>query len=154
MLSLGLAGSNKSFLCATVRAPGSTHDARIFKSTRLYQSILNGETSPEKSMTLEGSCNILLATIGDIAFPRHSRPLKRYNKNSTDQQPHYFEKKLCSARVVTENAYGMLKGRWRILYKKTENLKLFVEHVETLHTFQLLLVLYYTHFHMQVLPIM
>ena len=25
-----------------------------------------------------------------------------------------------SARVMTENAYGMLKGRWRVLYKKTE----------------------------------
>ena len=24
------------------------------------------------------------------------------------------------ARVVSEHAYGMLKGRWRILYKKTE----------------------------------
>ena len=68
MLSLGLVGSNKLFLCATVRAPGSTHDTRIFKSTRIYQSILNGEISPEKAMTLEASCNIPLATIGDIAF--------------------------------------------------------------------------------------
>lgn len=31
-----------------------------------------------------------------------------------------FNKKLCSAQVVTEHAYGMLKYRWRILYKKTE----------------------------------
>ena len=35
-------------------------------------------------------------------------------------QQKYFNKKLCFARVVTENAYGMLKGRWRILYKQTE----------------------------------
>ena len=28
--------------------------------------------------------------------------------------------RLCSAKVVSEHAYGMLKGRWRILYKKTE----------------------------------
>ena len=27
-------------------------------------------------------------------------------------------KKLCSARVVSENAFEMLKGRWRLLYKK------------------------------------
>ena len=32
----------------------------------------------------------------------------------------YFNKKLFSACVVTENAYGMLKGCWRILYKQTE----------------------------------
>ena len=32
----------------------------------------------------------------------------------------YFNKQLRGARVVTEHAYGMLKGRWRILYKKTE----------------------------------
>ena len=45
---------------------------------------------------------------------------KGYDKNTTDQQEHYFNKKLCSARAVTENAYGMLEGRWRILHKKTE----------------------------------
>jgi len=33
----------------------------------------------------------------------------------------YLNRRLCSARVVSELAYGrMFKGRWRILYKKTE----------------------------------
>lgn len=27
-------------------------------------------------------------------------------------------KRLCGARVVTESAYGILRGRWQILYKK------------------------------------
>ena len=40
MSSLGLVGYNKAFLYAAVRAPGSTHDARLLKSTCLYQSIL------------------------------------------------------------------------------------------------------------------
>ena len=31
-----------------------------------------------------------------------------------------FNEKLRSARVVTENYDGMLKGRWPILYKKTD----------------------------------
>ena len=31
-----------------------------------------------------------------------------------------FIKKFFGARVVNENAYGMLKGRWRILFKCTE----------------------------------
>ena len=29
-------------------------------------------------------------------------------------------KRLCGASVVTESAYGILKGRWQILYKKIE----------------------------------
>ena len=31
----------------------------------------------------------------------------------------FFNKRMCSARVVTENAYSMRKDRWIILYKKT-----------------------------------
>ena len=30
----------------------------------------------------------------------------------------YFNKRLCRARVVTENTYGMLKCRWHFLYNK------------------------------------
>ena len=137
MSSLGLVGYNKSFLYAAVGAPGSTHDVRMLRSTRLYQPILNGEMFPEKAMTLEGSGNIPLVTIGDSAFPRHPWLLKGYNENTTDNQQRYLNKKLYSARVVTENAYGILKGRWRILYKKTEcrlhNLKYIITSCIMLH---------------------
>ena len=42
MSSLRLIGYSKLFLYAAVGAPDSTHDARMLKSTRLYQSILGG----------------------------------------------------------------------------------------------------------------
>ena len=61
-------------------------------------------------MTLEGSDNNPLVTIGNGAFLRHPWLLKGYNENTTDQQQRYFNKKLCSARVVIENANGVLKG--------------------------------------------
>ena len=44
------------------------------------------------------------------AFPDTARDLVEIN----------FNKKLRSARVVSEHAYRMLKGRWRLLYKKVE----------------------------------
>ena len=37
-----------------------------------------------------------------------------------DSKEQFYNLKLSSARVESENAYGMLKVRWRILYKKTE----------------------------------
>ena len=38
-----------------------------------------------------------------------------------DPQQRYFNKMLCSTRVVSENTYRILKGRWRVLYKKPED---------------------------------
>ena len=82
--------------------------------------MLQGNILPDINIHLDGAGEIPLVTIGDRAFPRHPWLLKGYNEGTTDPQQKYFNKKLCSARVVTENAFGMLKGRWRILYKKTE----------------------------------
>ena len=61
---------------------------------------------------------IQLVTIGDSALPQYEWLLKTYNENTRDEQQKHFNKRLCGARVVTENGYGMLKGRWHFLYKK------------------------------------
>ena len=59
-----------------------------------------------------------LVTIGDLAFPRFSWVLKNFSCNTNDERERYYNIKTNSARVVTENCYGMLKSRWRVLYKK------------------------------------
>ena len=73
---------------------------------------------------------ILLVTIGDSAFPQFAWLINAYNEIIRDNQKKYFNKRLYGARVVIENACAMLKGRWRILFKKTEcqlfNLRYFV----------------------------
>ena len=120
MTNLGLVSFNKRFLYAAVGAPGSTHDARLLKESSIYESILAGDVIPDKVIRLGDFGEIPLVTIGDTAFPQFAWLLKMYNENTRDKQQKYFNKKLCGARVVTENAYGMLKGRWRILYKKVE----------------------------------
>ena len=116
MTNMGFVGYNKRFLYAGVGAPGSTHDARLLKSS----SIINGGAIPERKIHLGIFGEIPLVTIGDSAFPRFPWLIKTNNENMQDQQQKYFNKRLCGARVVTENAYGMLKGRFRILFKQTE----------------------------------
>ena len=69
-------------------------------------------------MPLEGRNNIPFVTIGDVSF-LGIHGFKR-DTMKTQLTNNTFNKKLCSAQVVTEHAYGMLKYRWRILYKKTE----------------------------------
>ena len=64
---------------------------------------------------------ILLVTIGDSAFPQFAWLINAYNEIIRDNQKKYFNKRLYGARVVIENACAMLKGRWRILFKKKNN---------------------------------
>ena len=46
--------------------------------------------------------------------------MKPYSESTRDPRKRYLKKRLWSAKIVSEHAYDMLKGRWRILYKKTE----------------------------------
>ena len=118
--SMGFIASNKRFLWAAVGAPGSTHDSRLLRNCPLYKEIQKGNVFPNNLLHLRKYGSIPVTTVGDSAFPRHTWLMKPYNENTTDLQKRYFNNRLCSARVVSEHAYGMLKGRWRILYKKTE----------------------------------
>ena len=118
MSNLGLVGYNKRFLYCGVGAPGSTHDSRMLRSTSLYEKIISGNILPDKGITLGDFGNMPLVTIGDTAFPKHAWLLKGYNEDTRDPKQRYFNAKLSSALVAAENAYGMLKGRFRILYKK------------------------------------
>ena len=111
MTNLGLI----CFLYAAVGAPGSTHDARLLKESSIYSDIINGNVIPDRVVQLDRTP---LVTTGDSAFPQFAWLIKAYNENTRDNQKKYFNKRLCGARVVAGNAYGMLKGRWRIFFKK------------------------------------
>ena len=118
--NLAITSHNKRFLYAAVGAPGSTHDSRMLKESSFFDEVLEGRAIPECKIKLGDYGDIPLVTIGDSAFPRLSWLIKCYNENTRDAEQRYFNKMLCSARVVSENTYGMLKGRWRFLLKKTE----------------------------------
>ena len=65
MSNLALIGHNKRFLFCTVGAPGSTHDARMLRKSKVYNDILSGEVIPEKGLSLGTSGEIPLVTVGD-----------------------------------------------------------------------------------------
>ena len=79
--SMGLVGRKKSFLHLTTVTAGSVHDARLLRRLSLFQQICRGEKMPNKTINLGDD-------IGEIPL------LWRFSR----------------ARIVTENAYGMLRG--------------------------------------------
>ena len=118
--SLGFTASNKRFLWAAVGAPGSTHDSRLLKSCDLFADIQQGRIFPSSVLRTREYGDTLFTTVGDSAFPRYTWLMKPYSESTRDPRKRYLKKRLWSARIVSEHAYDMLKGRWRILYKKTE----------------------------------
>ncbi len=103
---------------AAVGALGSTHDSRLLRNCQIYTQIENGDIFPNQNLNLSPYGEIPITTVGDSAFPSHPWLLKPYQQGTRVLVERHFNRKLSSARVVSEDAFGMLKGRWRILYKK------------------------------------
>jgi len=100
---------------AAVGARGSTHDSRLLRSCGTYSDIEAGNVLPKRILNLHPYGQIPFTTVGDSAFPNHSWLLKPYKEGTRVLKQRYFNRRLCSARVISEHAYGMLKGWWRIL---------------------------------------
>ena len=83
--NMGLICYNKRFLALTAGAPGSTQDARLLCSTKVFKDIIAGDAIPDKAISLSHEIwEIPLVTIRDSVFPRFAWLLKIFNGNSQD----------------------------------------------------------------------
>ena len=114
-------GGNLLFLDTAIGYPGSMHDARVLRSTELFRKAESGEILNEPVVAVNGAQRRPLL-LGDGAYPRLPWLTKPFpnNVNLNDVQ-RSFNRRLSSARVVVERAFGVLKGRWRILLKRLDN---------------------------------
>lgn len=111
--------SHYRFIWASCGFPGNSHDAIIFESTSICQ-IIQENFFPEIGKKING-INVPPLLIGDSAFPFHSWLMKPYTNAVLTQKQRNFNYRLSRARMVTECAYGQLKGRWRFLLRKCES---------------------------------
>lgn len=98
--------ARKKFLDVFCGWPGSSNDARMWANSPLAK-YLGNEPCP-----LPENYHLL----GDSAYPLETYLLCPYKDNGhLSQKQKLFNKKLCSTRVIIEQAIGLLKGRWRRL---------------------------------------
>ena len=103
----GFCTSYRQFCHISVGHPGSWHDARAFRLTSVAHAL---EANPQ-SLVPAG-----MPIIGDSAYPLLPQPLKPYRDNGhIAARQRNFNRKLNTARVVTEHAFGILKGKFRRL---------------------------------------
>jgi len=103
----GISDSECRFLDVYVGWPGSAHDARIWKNSPIYARLQRG--GPE---ILPPNAHVL----GDSAYPCDTFLMCPYRDNGhlTTMQKR-FNVVLSSSRVVIEQTFGLLKGRFRRL---------------------------------------
>lgn len=59
--------------------------------------------------------------LGDSAFPFRIWLMKPYTHANLTPEEANFNYRLSRARMVIERAFGQLKSRWRVLYRKLES---------------------------------
>lgn len=100
--------------------PGNSHDSIIFQSTNLWGKVQQGTVISNIAKVIDG-IRVSPLKKGDSAFQFSTWLMKPYTNAILSQKQRYFNYRLSRARMVTEGAYGQLKGRLRILLRKCEN---------------------------------
>ncbi|XP_049307318.1 uncharacterized protein LOC115065769 isoform X1 [Bactrocera dorsalis] len=102
----GICDSTFRFLDVFIGYPGSCHDANVWKNSPIYKGITCGEIQLAKDA-------IILA---DSAYPLSKYLIAPYRDNGhllrEEKQFNYY---LSSTRVFIEQAFGILRGKFKIL---------------------------------------
>lgn len=117
---MGLVDAKYRFIWASCGYPGNNHDSIIFQSTNLWQNIQFEGLIPEIAKKVS-DVSVPPLIVGDSAFPFCPWLMKPYGNSVLGRKQGYFNYRLSRARMVTEGAYGQLKGRWRVLLRKCES---------------------------------
>ncbi|XP_036329491.1 putative nuclease HARBI1 [Rhagoletis pomonella] len=108
--------ADKRFTDVTCGEPGSLHDSRVLRRSSLFAT---AQSEPESLFPNDSFI------LGDSAYPATSwlvPPFKDYGNLSESQRN--FNKLHSSTRIVVENAFGLLKTRFRRLLHFTEQTNL------------------------------
>ena len=106
------------FIDVYIGWPGKVHDARVFVNSSFHKGMVNGTLFPRRNRVIKG-VEVPLLILGDPAYPALPWLMKPYPEHAsmTEEMKHYNYRQ-SRARIVVENAFGRLKGRWRCLMKR------------------------------------
>lgn len=116
----------KKFLDICVGWPGFTHDSRILINSNLYNKFNN----QHNLVTTYFNNKYIL---GDGGYPNLSWLIVPYKDigRGLNQKQTYFNLKHSQTRIKVEQAFGLLKGRWRCLSHNLEVSFEIVSHIIT-----------------------
>lgn len=116
----GVVDSTGLFLSVATGFPGSLHDARMLRLSEFNRAADDNIILTEPTLDLQGTV-MRPIVVADSAYPLKSWLLPVIKDNgSLTRAKKKFNKELSKARIIAEHAFGILKGRWRVLLKRLD----------------------------------
>jgi hypothetical protein len=134
----GVVDADAVFRSVQVNLPGRTHDARAWDVSQAKRDVEQNFSASPYVVEVEGR-RIKPYVLADSAYPGSEHILKPYLfSRANDREKRRFNLRHCRSRQVVEQAFGILKCRFRLLLKtqevhKQEILQLLVLACCTLH---------------------
>ena len=113
IIVLGCVDARGIFTYVNAGRPGSVGDSYTYRHSLLYQRIANGEWFSHSPSIIEG-VPVKPFLVADAAFPLESSCMKCFDMGNVAQK-RSFNYSLSRTRRVVEQAFGRLKGRWKVM---------------------------------------
>ena len=115
----GVCDGKLKFLAMSAGFPGSLHDSRMLRSTWLFEQAMKEQILTTPVYPISESDNIRPYLVGDATYLIASWLMKPFAVSRNLAAEHQkFNLTLSQARGAIERAFGILKGRWRVLLAK------------------------------------
>ncbi|CAH1986970.1 unnamed protein product [Acanthoscelides obtectus] len=135
---MALVNADYEFIFLDVGKNGRLSDGGVIESTKFYHKLIHGQLHLPNNTDTENNFNFVF--LGDEAFSLHENFLKPYPQRDLSYSKRIFNYRLSRARNVSENAFGLIAARFRILHtpihmKNPENICYVVLAICSLHNF-------------------
>ena len=138
---MAVVDADYKFMLIDVGSEGSSGDSGVFTRSTFGRSIINETIDTPHPQPIANGMVMPYVFVADEAFPLRKNIMRPYpgGLSIADRQKRVYNYRLSRARLVVENAFGILAARWRIFYtaidSKLETIDSIIKACCCLHNF-------------------
>lgn len=112
---MAVVNADCEFMMVDVGTNGRISDGGVFSNTKFYEKLSSNLLNIPEPAEISSGEKLPYVLVGDDAFPLRPYLMKPYKQENLTKQQELFNRRLSSARVRVENAFGILALRFRVL---------------------------------------
>jgi len=118
---LGIVDARYRFLFIDVGCNGRVSDGGVYRNSVFFSQLEKGTLNlPNPTHLSNKSALVPYHFVADDAFPLSNHLMKPFKGKSLSIEERIFNYRLSRARRVSENAFGIMSNRFRVLLRKIE----------------------------------